>query len=216
MKSFILFILIYLCSFSFARAHVGISYPTGNEEFQSGGVITIKWYEAIEHGDCNWDLYFSSDNGYSWSEISIDISKSQLEYEWTIPDIMTGYGKIRVIQDNSTYTDYSAESRAFTITRVVADVVSEDTQIKEFFVYPAYPNPFNSSTTISFNLPEKDYVVLNIFNISGQKIKTLVDREMPAGLHWIRWDADEVTSGVYFYVIQTRQAIQTRKVILIK
>jgi hypothetical protein len=216
MKSFILFILICLCSSSFTRAHVGISYPTGNEEFQKGEVITIKWYIAIEHGDCNWDLYFFPDNGNTWSDVSLDIAKSQLGYDWIIPDIATGVGKIRVVQDNLNGSDYSAESRAFTVTRVVSDVEAEDEQIKDFVIYPAYPNPFNSSTTISFNLPVKDFVALNIFNVSGQKVATLVNREMAAGLHRITWDADEVNSGVYFYVIQTTQAVQTRKLILIK
>jgi len=216
MKSFLIFILIYFCNLSFTPAHVELNYPTGNENFYSGDIINIRWYPSIEHGDCNWDLYFSSDNGNTWSEISINLYQSQLEYEWRVPDITTGYGKIKVIQDNSNYTDYPAESGSFSITRITSDVTSENNQVKEFLVHLAYPNPFNSSTIISFNLPDQDYVALNIFNVSGQKIKTLVNKEMPAGLHQIRWDADDVSAGAYFYSVETRRSVQTRKVILIK
>jgi hypothetical protein len=216
MKSYILFILIYLCTSSYILGHVGINYPSGNEEFYPGEVITIKWYIAIDHGDCDWDLYFSSDNGTTWSDISLDISKSQLEYDWTVPDISTGFGKIRVVQDNILGGDYSAQTSAFTIIQSSTDVTSENTHIKEISIYPAYPNPFNSSTIISFNLPGKDYVTLNIYNVSGQKIGTLVNGELPAGLHQVRWNADDAATGVYFYAILTNETEQTRKLILIK
>ena len=218
MKTFLFCITIYIWNSSSILGHVGLSYPSGNEEFHSGDIIELKWFIAIDHGPCDWDLYFSPDNGGTWSEISLDIPKSQLTYDWTVPNITTGFGKIRVVQDNSTGTDYSAECRSFTIiNNNTTDVTSDDNHvIKEFFIYPAYPNPFNSSTTISFSLPEKGFVSLNIFNIAGQKIKTVINGEMPAGLHKVNWNADDVNSGVYFYVIQTSQAVETRKLILIK
>lgn len=214
MKIYKAIILVFFLTVSI-YGHVGIDYPKGGETFNAGDLISIKWYIIIDHGDCDWDLYFSTDGGSTWNTIASDISKQQLEYEWTVPNISTSQGKVKVVQDNVVAGQYNAISGNFTITTTTG-ITSEEIGIKDFFINPAYPNPFNSTTVISFNLPVKDDVKLNIFNVAGEKIKTLINAEMPAGFYKVSWDADQVSSGVYFYTIETKNFLQTRKVILIK
>ncbi len=84
-----------------------------------------------------------------------------------------------------------------------------------------YPNPFNPETDISLSLPEKTQVSLIIYNILGEKVKTLVNREMEAGIHSIHWDGKDeagnsVATGVYFYRLKTENFDQTRKMVLMK
>jgi len=208
-------IVICLLSFSHVFGHVGITYPKGGETFNAGDTISIQWQVLIDHGENNWDLYFSTDGGSNWSEINLNISKSQLRYEWIVPGNSTNNAKVLVVQDNAIGADYQSESGDFTITSTTG-ITDNDNRVKEFFIYPAYPNPFNSTTVISFSLPEQSNVKLNIFNIAGQKIKTLVNSDMQPGLHKVSWNADDVPSGVYFYTIETKYALQTRKVILLK
>lgn len=216
MKIYKTIITIFFLSASVANGHVGLAYPNGGETFNAGDLINIKWFIIIDHGDCDWDLYFSSDGGSTWAAIENNISKAQLEYEWTVPGNLTDQAKVRIVQDNVVSAQYDAVSGNFAINSSTTGIVSDNSEVKDFFIYPAYPNPFNNSTVISFNLPEQDQVKITVFNIAGEEISTLINLEMPAGFHQFRWEADDVPSGVYFYAVETKRSLQTRKLILIK
>ena len=84
-----------------------------------------------------------------------------------------------------------------------------------------FPNPFNPSTEIRFALKETGPALLSIYNVIGQKVKTLADREFPAGEYSLSWDGRDgkgaaLPSGVYFYQLSAKNFLQTRKMVLIK
>jgi serine protease len=79
-----------------------------------------------------------------------------------------------------------------------------------------FPNPFNPTTTIAFSLPEQGYVRLTIFNVAGELVETLVNREMESGIHTVTWNAVNVSSGVYFYRLQAKDFVQTKKMMLLR
>ena len=79
-----------------------------------------------------------------------------------------------------------------------------------------YPNPFNPSTTIKFSINKADKVKLVIYNISGQKIATLVDKKMNAGSHEVQWNAAHIASGVYFYKLYCGTNTITKKMVLLR
>ena len=79
-----------------------------------------------------------------------------------------------------------------------------------------YPNPFNAMTVIRYSLPEPSDVVIEIYDILGRKVETLVNEEQPAGYHQAVWDATDRSSGIYFYSIQAGSHSETRKMLLIK
>jgi len=84
-----------------------------------------------------------------------------------------------------------------------------------------YPNPFNPTTTISYSLKENSKVSFNIYNLKGQLVKKLVDEDMNAGFHNVVWNGKNesgrnVSSGIYFYKLQSDSFEQTKKMILIK
>jgi hypothetical protein len=79
-----------------------------------------------------------------------------------------------------------------------------------------YPNPFNSSTTIKYILPEPGHVRIDIYDLLGRKVQNLVKEEQQAGIHSIVFDATNLSSGVYFSRIQAPKGIQTRQMILLK
>jgi len=84
-----------------------------------------------------------------------------------------------------------------------------------------YPNPFNPSTTISFDLSADGNVVIDIFNIRGQKVKTLVNEHFNAGTHNVVWNGFDdngrnVSSGVYFFKMQTEGFTSTRRMVMMK
>lgn len=84
-----------------------------------------------------------------------------------------------------------------------------------------YPNPFNPSTVVDYSLERKSRVNISIFNILGQKVKTLVDEDLEAGVHRIVWDGRDdrgrqVASGIYFYKMWAGDFVETRKMALIR
>ncbi len=79
-----------------------------------------------------------------------------------------------------------------------------------------YPNPFNPTTIIEFALPESGFVRLDVFDITGRHISTLINGQVQAGSHTKTFDASRLSSGVYLYRLQTAQTVLTRKMILIK
>jgi hypothetical protein len=87
---------------------------------------------------------------------------------------------------------------------------------RSFSLFPNYPNPFNASTTISYELPVQSDVRLEIYDILGRKVETLVNDIQLAGRHWVIWEAEDASSGVYFYKIQTREYSWARNCILLK
>jgi hypothetical protein len=89
---------------------------------------------------------------------------------------------------------------------------------EQFVLYQNMPNPFNPLTIISFELPEARHVKLEVFNILGQRVTGLVDDYLAPGRYDIEWNAgkDQVSSGVYFYIIRAGDFVETRKMMLLK
>jgi hypothetical protein len=86
----------------------------------------------------------------------------------------------------------------------------------EFILHPAYPNPFNPTTNISYGLPSETHISLNVFSVEGRKITTLTEGIKTAGNHYIEWNADGFPSGVYFLKLEANEFTQTQKLMLVK
>ena len=89
-----------------------------------------------------------------------------------------------------------------------------------FALNPAYPNPFNPVTIISFSIPSisetTSNVSLTVYDISGRLVETLLEGLIQPGIHTVKWDAGDFPSGVYFVKLKTGSLFQTNKVLLIK
>lgn len=79
-----------------------------------------------------------------------------------------------------------------------------------------YPNPFNPTTTIQYALPESGHIRLDVFNVLGQRVATLINGEQTAGFHSLQFDGSRLSSGVYLYRLQTGNQVITRKMLLLK
>ena len=79
-----------------------------------------------------------------------------------------------------------------------------------------YPNPFNPVTEISYTIPNNEVVSLKVFNLLGQEVATLVNKEQPAGEYKVNFDATRMASGVYLYRLQAGNLIQVRKMTVLK
>ena len=90
-----------------------------------------------------------------------------------------------------------------------------------FAIHQNYPNPFNPTTRINYDLPEDASVSINVFDLMGRSIKTLVNKKISAGFNSTLWDAnndygESVSAGMYIYTIQAGDFKQTKKMLLLK
>lgn len=110
------------------------------------------------------------------------------------------------------------EQDTFLFTPDQSYVLGLDNQmtINEFEMYQNYPNPFNPYTTIQFTMPSAGKVVLDVYNILGEKIITLLNEERNAGTHKILFDGKNLSSGVYLYTVRFANKIQSRKMLILK
>lgn len=88
--------------------------------------------------------------------------------------------------------------------------------LKRFILRQNYPNPFNPITNIAFSILDKSQVSLKIFNFLGELVTTLIDEEKESGDYNIKFDADNLPSGIYYYQLRTGNFIETKKMILMK
>jgi len=88
--------------------------------------------------------------------------------------------------------------------------------LSDYYLSNNYPNPFNPSTKISFQIPELCFVSLKVYDVLGNEIKTLVEKETPAGSNEIEFDGSDLSSGVYFFQLRANNYIETKKMTLLK
>jgi hypothetical protein len=88
--------------------------------------------------------------------------------------------------------------------------------IKSYYLSQNYPNPFNPTTTIVFQIPQKSYVTLEIYNLVGQRVETLLNSELNSGHYSVSWNAINQASGVYFCTIHANTFSRSIKLLLIR
>ena len=96
------------------------------------------------------------------------------------------------------------------------DVESEKALPEQYTLYQSYPNPFNPTATISFELPTSGNVSLKVFNTLGEEVETLINDFKSAGKYSVQFNGSRLASGVYFYRLQAGDFVQTRKMLLLK
>jgi len=119
-------------------------------------------------------------------------------------------------------TVFSMDERViFVIGKYAALAVDETTIPNEYSLNQNYPNPFNPTTRIQYSLPKAGLVQMSIYTLMGQKIATLVNRNMDAGQYIIPWHAMDdqgrkVPSGIYFYTLESGSYRAIKKLVLLK
>jgi len=95
-------------------------------------------------------------------------------------------------------------------------VTNDNEVVKEYALFNNYPNPFNPSTTITYQLPKSGNVTVKIFDILGNEVKTLVNEQQEMGRYTVQFDASSIASGMYVYQLKANDYIATKKMILTK
>jgi len=181
---------------------------------------TIKfWAKAASNRTMTVD---AQDAGGSWTNlnlwqtVSLTTSWQQFTFTFTPP---AGYpnGVVHFYLGEAMPSVWIDGVQLVTgIGKVAADMISEPIPTS-FALYQNHPNPFNPITTFRFDLPELTHVRLIVHNILGKQIEVITDGVWAAGSHQIAWDASQLHSGVYFYILEAEGRFRaTRKLLLLK
>ena len=173
--------------------------------------VVLKWETKTEVNNYGFDVERSfSSLGTRWETIGFvegnGNSNSPKYYNFTDNNIVkTGAYNYRLKQiDNDGTYKYS--------NIVYVNVSSPD----NYYLSQNYPNPFNPTTTISWQSPESDIQSLKVFDLLGNEVSTLIDEYKPAGDYEIKFNANGLPSGMYFYRLTSGKHIETKMMLLLK
>ena len=125
-----------------------------------------------------------------------------------------GTGNLTIVVGNINNTSDTISNNLTASTQ--ASAVESTDHLYQFDLYQNYPNPFNPATTINYTIPERSNVSLKVYDLTGREIATLVKEVQEAGGHSVNFNAEKLSSGVYFYKIAAGKFISVKKMILIK
>jgi len=213
--------------------------------FPGAQVTFYHWMDVGSNGPITWDggLIEISVNGGEWEQIeplggypSVTMNNPASPFEEGTEVFAGEFDWEQVILDLSDYSGTAKIRFVFGSANLITgegwyidDIhYSNTTDSNDNTIIPImnklnsnFPNPFNPTTTISFSLKEAGNVKIEIFNLRGQKVKTLINGLLPAKNHQIVWNGKDdrgksVSSGIYFYKMKTANYTASRKMILMK
>lgn len=119
-------------------------------------------------------------------------------------------------EDNPNLITFDIELKDIAFLKKDSNEASNTLLPKEFNLGQNYPNPFNPSTLIEYSVEKPEFVTINVHNILGKEIVTLINEFKEPGIYSVRFDASELGSGVYIYKLQSESYTANRKMILQK
>lgn len=174
----------------------------------NGGQLPLSWTATVLHGS-SW-LSISPDTGTNGGSITVSVATdlSPQSYEDTVKIEAPG------ALNSPRYVPVGLN-----IATAVGD--GPGNLPRSFSLSQNYPNPFNPSTKIDFELPHSGYALLEVFNVTGQRIRVLADGEVSAGRHSVVWDGRDasgrpVGSGIYFYRLKSERFTDIKRMVFLK
>ncbi len=157
----------------------------------------------------NSNNYLSSVEEYFW----IDTAWVNHTLKNNLYDLFGNLSEsVTKIWRSNTWLNLWKEQYKYTLITDVNDILS----ISDYHLSNAFPNPFNPTTRIQFQIPNESFVSLVIFDALGREVDKIINEQMAGGTYEVNWNASNFSSGVYFYQLRAGDFIQTKKMILMK
>ncbi len=191
-----------------------------NAVAKNGRTAMIEWETASEQDNLGFVLLRSETENGLFEEIASYQTTDKLRGQGTkLTETKYLYEDSHNTQPGKTYyyklVSVDLDGTRHNITLGGQSVWSVELPL-EYALDQNYPNPFNPVTTIQFSLEKAGRTTLEIYNVLGQKVATLVNGELSAGAHRYQWNASGMASGIYFYRLRSQNFVATKKMILVK
>jgi hypothetical protein len=182
-----------------------------------GGMGNMGCGEHMEFGsDANLQFHYTDEELHAKN---IDESTVQAKYWDTHSSTWITINNANINSSNNTVIfSTSNVGNFFILTGDSPTFIETSNEIspEEYSLHQNFPNPFNPTTAIKFNIPDNNFVNLSVFNIVGQKVAELVNTQLEAGAYEVSFDGKGLSSGIYFYQLNTSGINLVRKMILLK
>lgn len=217
------------------NARVIFGYVDANNyRFIQGDDVGNTWkiYERVSGTNTQRASWSSSISTNTWYAVTVTIASSNAVTlkvgtttlgSYTFSSAKTGLVGVGYNNSNSYFDNFCVTTvvGASNDWDILADEPEDEVLPEGFALDQNYPNPFNPNTTISYSLPSATHVTLEIYNVLGQRVRTLVDQSQEAGQHLVDWNSTDqsgnaVASGVYFYRLTTSEQTLSKKMLLLK
>jgi subtilisin family serine protease len=175
--------------------------------------VTLNWSTATETNNSGFSVERKTALNEVWKEIGFvpgfGTTTERMNYSFADENLRMGSYSYRLKQiDFDGKTEYSEA--------IIVEIASPE----QFVLLQNYPNPFNPSTTISFSIPQASNVKVEIYNVVGERVASLVNQTFEAGYHNLNFDASNLPSGTYIYQLkangQNGSFVETKKMLLMK
>ena len=188
-----------------SRVHA-LTPTTGNTSF------TVAWsgVDSVGSGIQNYTIYISVDDSLFTPWLT-EVADTSAQFTGVLGNKYAFYSIARDNVGNVEQSKISADTYT-----IITGVKSPEELPKKFALYQNYPNPFNPITTIKYDLPTSQHVIIKIYNLLGQEVITLVDEVQEPGYKYLRVDASNFASGLYFYRINAGKFAEVKKMLLMK
>ena len=128
-------------------------------------------------------------------------------------NVITGFGSF--LLQNPLQYDHSTGETVINLNPTGVEQTNFDVSL-DYSLNQNYPNPFNPSTTISFSIPNEEFVSLKVYNSVGEEVEDLMHETKPAGNYSVTFDASKLSSGIYYYKISSGSFFKSKKMVLLK
>jgi hypothetical protein len=172
------------------------------------------WYndDSVKNSSRGWSRVYKSTIGGTQGDyyyLRVNNRLSVTPGSFGIPSLVV------VKPGYQSFGTWSIQGSLLTITSGT-EQVETDVPPTAYALSQNFPNPFNPSTAIQFDIPSEGNATLKVYDIIGQEVAVLVNDNLSAGRYRTTWDASRVASGVYFYRLQAKDFVQTRKLLLLR
>ncbi|MBE2255958.1 MAG: T9SS type A sorting domain-containing protein [Ignavibacteria bacterium] len=195
-----------------------VSSPNTNITWNPVTPFNVTWNVANTNNapvSCsNVNIKLSTDGGLTWPTTLISNTPNDGSQIVNFPITVTTTARVMVEASDNIFFDVSNVN--FSLSNLVGITNNTSSTPENYFLNQNFPNPFNPVTNIKFGVKESGLVSLNIYDISGKLVKSLINQNMNAGVYTIDVDGNNLSSGVYFYELKTSNFVQTNKMLLIK
>jgi len=193
---------------------IEILNPVGGERYQTGDTLNVEFY--VLHTGCRQSsglVYMESITGEEIFNYTIWGIMGYHDFDYTIPELEDTLFYIGGFID-----DFGGSAYDTTDYIIITPHISaiDENKLIESTICNSYPNPFNSSTVITFSLDQQSDTKLNIYNLRGELIETLVVKRLHKGQHQYIWNASAYSSGIYFLRLTIDNRQFTKRLTLLK
>jgi hypothetical protein len=189
---------------------------------QQNDTVLLKWITESEIENQGFIINRKTSKDSTFRQIACYLQDPNLKGKGTYPSNSQYVYKDHEIVPGLKYhyqllsVSYSGQEEIIASKEILINNDSRSSDLAKLQLFQNFPNPFNHSTIIRFQVEKNCDIELSIYNLRGQKVATLVNEKKSVGLNAIMWDATEFSTGVYYCKIKTGLFMQTRKMLLIK